>query len=68
MQTTLKNRKKAATDSPRSALKRKNKVEEGGTLGSKVKKEHESTNVRAQKMIRGKMEPFTVPIVVHATK
>ncbi len=30
MQTPLENRKKAATDSLRSALKRKNKVEEGG--------------------------------------
>jgi hypothetical protein len=39
MQTTLKNRKKAATNSPRSVLKKKNKVEEGGALGSGVKRE-----------------------------
>jgi len=32
----------------------KNKIEEGGTLGSRVKREHESTNLRAQKMMRGK--------------
>ncbi len=30
MQTTLENGKKATIDSPRSVLKRKNKVEEGG--------------------------------------
>jgi len=36
---TLKNKKKAAIDSPRSALKRKNKVEEGGALGSRMKME-----------------------------
>jgi hypothetical protein len=35
----LENRKKVVTKSPRCALKRKNKVEEGGALGSKVKKE-----------------------------
>jgi len=34
-----KTKKKATIDSPRSAMKRKNIVEEGGTLGSKVKKE-----------------------------
>jgi hypothetical protein len=47
MHTTLKNIRKATTDFPRSALKRKNIVEEGGTLGSGVKREHESTNLRA---------------------
>jgi hypothetical protein len=30
MQTTLKNRKKATSNSPRSVLKRKNRVKEGG--------------------------------------
>jgi hypothetical protein len=33
-----------------------------------VKREHESTNFRAQKMMRGKMEPFIVPIMVQAVK
>ncbi len=33
MQTTLENRKKVIVESPRSALKRMNKVEEGGALG-----------------------------------
>jgi hypothetical protein len=47
MQTTLENRKKVATDFPRSALMRKNKIEEGRALGSKVKKEKESTYLRA---------------------
>jgi hypothetical protein len=47
MQTTLENRKKAMINSPRSVLKRKNKVEEGEILGSKMKKEHESSEPRA---------------------
>ncbi len=47
----MENRKKVTTDSPRSVFKRKNKVEEGGASSLKVKREHESTNVRAQKMI-----------------
>jgi len=38
-QTTLVNIKKIVTNSPKSALKRKNKVEEGGALGSGVKRE-----------------------------
>ncbi len=36
MKTTLENRQKVAIDSPRSVLKRKNKVEEGGALGSRL--------------------------------
>jgi type II secretory pathway component PulL len=52
----------------RSAFKKKNIVEEGGGSSLKVKREHESTNVRAQKMMRGKLEPFEVPIVVHVAK
>jgi hypothetical protein len=47
MQTTLKNRKKATTDSPRSVWKRKNKVEKGRASSSRTKREHESTNLRA---------------------
>jgi hypothetical protein len=34
MQTTLKMKKKITTDSPRSALRKKNRVEEGRALGS----------------------------------
>jgi hypothetical protein len=64
MQTTLENRKKATTDFPRNVFKRKNKVEEGGVLGSRMKREHENTYLRPQKMMRGKMEPFVVPTVV----
>jgi hypothetical protein len=66
MQTTLKNRKKAVVNSLRSALKRKNRVEEGGALGSKVKREQERTYFRAHEMMRGKLEPFTMLIVVKA--
>jgi hypothetical protein len=39
MLRALKNRKKIAANSPRSALKRKNKVEEGGALDSRMKRE-----------------------------
>jgi hypothetical protein len=31
-----------------------------------MKREEESTNLRAQKMMMGKVEPSTVPIVVRA--
>ncbi len=60
MQTTLENKKKVIANFLRSAFKRKNRVEEGGALGSGVKREQESTNLRAQKMMKGKVEPFTV--------
>jgi hypothetical protein len=39
MYATLENRKKVAIDSPRNVLKRKDKVEEGGALDSRVKRE-----------------------------
>ncbi len=39
MKTTLENRQKVAIDSPRSVLKRKNKVEEGGASSLGGKKE-----------------------------
>jgi hypothetical protein len=39
MQTTLKNTKKVVVDSPKNVLKRNNRIEEGGTLGSKKKRE-----------------------------
>jgi len=39
VQTTLKNRKKIAIDSPRSAFKRKNRVEERRASSSRVKRE-----------------------------
>jgi hypothetical protein len=38
-QKTLENRKKAATNSPRRVLMKKNIIEEGGALGLKMKKE-----------------------------
>jgi len=31
-----------------------------------VKREHESTDLRTQKMMRGRMEPSIMPIVVRA--
>jgi len=68
MQITLENKKKVVADFPRSALKRKNKVEERRALSSKVKKEQESTNLRAPKMMRVRVEPSAVPIVVHIVK
>ncbi len=63
MQITLERRKKVTLDFLRSVLKRKNRVE-GGTSCSRVKKEHDSTNLKAQKMMRGVLEPFVVQIVV----
>jgi hypothetical protein len=64
----LENRKKAIINSLRNVHKRKNKVEEGEVLSLRVKKEHESSKPRAQKMMRGRLEPSTMPLVVHATK
>jgi hypothetical protein len=52
----------------RSALKRNNRVEEGGASSSRMKKEHESIDLRAHKMMRGRVEPFAVPIVVQVIK
>jgi hypothetical protein len=66
MLTTFENIKKALANSSKSALKRKNKVEEGGALVSRMKREHESIYLKAQKIMRGKVEPFAVPIVVRA--
>ncbi len=37
----MDNIKKATSNSPRSALKRNNRVEEGGALGLGVKREHD---------------------------
>jgi len=42
MKITLENRKEATIDSPRSALKRKNKVEGGRTLSLRVKREYKT--------------------------
>jgi len=56
MKTKLENKKKVASNSLGNAFKRKNKVEERGVLGSRVRREHESTNLRAHKMMRGIME------------
>jgi hypothetical protein len=64
MYTILENRKKATTYFPKNVFKRKNKVEEGGALGLGVKREQESTNLRAQKMMKGKVEPFIVLTMV----
>jgi hypothetical protein len=64
MQKTLKNRKKVAINSPRITLKRKNKVEEGRASSSIMKKEQKSIHLRAQKMMRSKVEPSTMPIMV----
>jgi len=41
----LENKKKVVIDFPKGGLKRKNKVEEGGDSGSRVKKEHECKDV-----------------------
>jgi hypothetical protein len=64
MHTTLDNKKKTATNFPRSVIKKKNKVEKGESLGLGLKREQNSTNLRAQKMMRGRVEPSIVPTVV----
>jgi hypothetical protein len=58
--------KKDTTDSPKSVLNKKNKVEEGGALGFKVKREQESIDIRAQKMMRDRGEPSIMLTMVHA--
>ncbi len=64
MQTTLENWKKVTIDSPRSLLKRKYKVEEGGSSSSRVKKEQESIDLKAHKMMGGRVEPFAASTMV----
>jgi hypothetical protein len=66
MQTTLENRKKTTINFPKSVLKKKNRVEEGGALCLGVKREQRSIDLRAQKMMKGKMEPSTIPTMVKA--
>jgi hypothetical protein len=52
--------------SRRKTKLKKNIVEERGVSGSKMKREHESKNLKAHRMMRGILEPFVVPIVVKA--
>jgi len=42
----------------------KNKVEEGGALGSRIKNEQEGTKTRARKMMRRRVAPFVVLTLV----
>jgi hypothetical protein len=60
----LENKRKTATKLPISVLKKKNKVEEGGTLGVGAKKEQENIEAKAQKMMRRRVAPFAVPTSV----
>jgi hypothetical protein len=39
MQTTLENRKKATSESPKNVFKKKHRAKEGGASGSRVKRE-----------------------------
>jgi hypothetical protein len=66
MQIALENKKKPTSNSLRSALKKKNGVEEGGTSTLGVKRKHENTNLKAQKMMKGIVEPSVVPTMVRA--
>ncbi len=68
MQIALQNRKKASSDSPRRAFKKKNKVEEGGASTSRMKKEQENIDLKTQKMMRVRVELFIVPTMVQAIK
>jgi hypothetical protein len=49
----LEYKKKVVANSPRNALKTKNRVEEGGTSGLRVKREHESTKIKGIKNDEG---------------
>jgi hypothetical protein len=60
----LENRRKTVTKSLRSALKRKNKIEEGGASRSGVRKKKEITKARAQKMMRRRGAPSTMLTLV----
>ncbi len=64
MQTALENRKKNVVEFLRSVIKRKNRVEDGKDLSLGMKSKQESTNMRAQKMMKGRMEPSIMPTVV----
>jgi hypothetical protein len=58
MKITLENKKKVAIDFLRSAFKKKNRVEKGGASGLGVKREQENKDLRARKMMKGRVEPF----------
>ncbi len=68
MQIALENKKKVIVHYPKNAFKRKNKIEEGGALGLGVKREQKSIDLRAQNMMKGRVEPFVVLIVVQAVR
>jgi hypothetical protein len=59
---------KVAIDSPRSVFQRKNKVEKRGASSSGVEREQESIDLRAQKMMKGKVELSTMPHVVQIVR
>jgi hypothetical protein len=66
IEITLENKKKVATNSPRNVFKRKNKVEEGRSSCLGMKREQECTDLKAQKMMRGKVESSIMLIMVRA--
>ncbi len=53
MHTTLENKKKATRDSLRSALKKKNKVEDKGSLSLGIQREQDNINVKGTKNDEG---------------
>jgi len=62
MQTTLENKTKVVANSPRNVVKRKNIVEEVGASSSRMEREQKSIDVKAHKMMKGRVEPFAMPI------
>ncbi len=60
----MENKKKAIANLPISVLKRNNKVEEGKTSSSGVKKDHESMEATTQNMMKSRVEPSTVLTMV----
>jgi hypothetical protein len=59
---------KNVANSLKNVLKKKNRVEKGRASSLGVKKEHESIDVKAQIMMKGKVELIVVLIVVHVAK
>jgi hypothetical protein len=59
---------KVVANSLKNVLKKKNRVKIGRASSLGVKKEHESTDVKAQKMMKGKVELIAVPTIVHVAK
>jgi hypothetical protein len=64
MKITLKNKNKVAIDFPRNAFKKKNRAEEGGASSLEMKREQDIKDLKARKVMKGRVEPSIMPIMV----